>query len=126
MGKRTEQVKPKLNCMVYRKGELIRTEVVTGRVAWALLSLIKAGSTGCTPINRPAPRWSDYVFRLRGQGINVETKTEDHGGAYAGTHAVYILHDDIRIVGGNLAEYLRSSDGVREFGGVSFAIGAPA
>jgi hypothetical protein len=121
-----QSIKPKVECLIYRNGELSRSEIVTGRVAWALLSLIAAGAKGCTPITRPAPRWSDYVFRLRKQGFNVETKDEAHGGPYAGTHAIYILHDRVEVFGGNLAEYLRSPDGRREFGNVQFGAGLAA
>jgi hypothetical protein len=95
-----QSIKPKVECLIYRNDELTRSGIVTGRVAWALLSLIAAGAKGCTPITRPAPRWSDYVFRLRKQGFNVETKDEAHGGPYAGTYAIYILHDRVEVFGG--------------------------
>lgn len=117
-------VKPKFNVIIRRNGEAVRTTQVVGRVAWAMLSLMHAGSTGCTPINRPAPRWSDYVFRLRGQGFNVETIDESHGGAFAGSHARYVLHDQVSIVDGNLREYLASPDGQREFGRFGFVSAA--
>ena len=64
---------------------------VNGRDRWALDQLIIAGSIGCTPIQNPAPRWSAYVFNLRGHGIPIETVTEAHGGAFSGTHARYVL-----------------------------------
>lgn len=113
-------IKPRLGVIIRRNGEVVRTTEVIGRVAWAMLSLMRAGSTGCTPITRPAPRWSDYVFRLRGLGFNVETIDESHGGAFAGSHAKYVLHDQVSIVSGNLREYLASEDGRREFGGAQF------
>jgi len=50
-----------------------------------------AGSIGCTPINQPAPRWSAYIFNLRALNVPVETITETHKGAFAGTHARYVL-----------------------------------
>jgi hypothetical protein len=62
-----------------------------GRELWALQNLIDAGISGCTPIDNPGPRWSDYIFKLRRRGIDVETVTEAHGGPYKGTHARYIL-----------------------------------
>lgn len=64
---------------------------VSGRDRWALESLIDAGAKGCTPINDPAPRWSAYVFNLRGIGIPIETHTEAHKGPFSGTHARYEL-----------------------------------
>ena len=39
---------------------------VTGREAWAFDRLREAGARGCTPRTEPAPRWSAYVFNLRG------------------------------------------------------------
>ena len=64
---------------------------VKGREAWALQRLADAGKRGCTPIEQPAPRWSAYVHRLRGHGVPIETIHENHGGAFAGTHARYVL-----------------------------------
>jgi hypothetical protein len=64
---------------------------VSGRDRWALAALIEAGAKGCTPINDPAPRWSAYVFNLRGIGIPIETHTEAHAGPFSGTHARYEL-----------------------------------
>jgi hypothetical protein len=92
-----------------------------GRVGWAILSLIRAGRTGCTPITRPAPRWSDYVFKARALGFNIETIHEGHEGSFAGHHARYVLHDRVTVEGGTLAEYLASPDGHREFGAADFA-----
>lgn len=71
---------------------------VHGRDAWALDQLIRAGAAGCTPITNPAPRWSHYVYKLRRAGIEVETITENHGGAYAGHHARYVLRVPVSIV----------------------------
>lgn len=69
-----------------------------GREAWALNELIRAGANGCTPINNPAPRWSHYVFLLRRSGLNVETVDERHGGAFAGTHARYVLRTKLEVL----------------------------
>ena len=74
------------------------TVTVTGRDAWALDRLMKAGEAGCTPIDQPAPRWSHYIFKLRRAGIAVETITENHGGAYAGNHARYVLRTPLTVV----------------------------
>jgi hypothetical protein len=63
---------------------------LTGREEWALSQLLAAGSAGCTPIDQPGPRWSDYVFKLRRRGIDIETVTETHEGPYAGHHARYV------------------------------------
>jgi len=73
------------------------TYQVIGRDAWALKNLIAAGKRGCTPIDHPGPRWSHYVWKLRGMGFVIETIHEDHGGPFAGTHARYVLHSVVTI-----------------------------
>ena len=78
---------------------------VLGREAWALRELMKAGEAGATPISNPAPRWSHYVWLLRGHGFRVETVDEPHGGPFSGTHARYILRDQVTAEGGNLLEW---------------------
>ena len=70
---------------------------VQGRVLWAFRHLLAAGEAGCTPIDTPGPRWSDYVFKLRRAGISVETITEMHGGPYAGHHARYVLRSKVTL-----------------------------
>lgn len=82
-----------------------RSVHVVGREAWALLNLVEAGATGCTPITTPGPRWSHYVWLLRRDGFHVETLNEAHGGAFSGTHARYLLHGTVTLDGGNLAEW---------------------
>ncbi len=84
---------------------------ILGREAWALLELVEAGPAGCTPIDNPAPRWSHYIWLLRGHGFTVETIDEPHAGPFSGTHARYVLHDDVKLDGGNLSEW--RADGVR-------------
>ncbi len=75
-----------------------RTLSVKGRDAWALDALLRAGERGITPIERPAPRWSQYVFKLRRAGLVVETIDEPHAGAYAGHHARYVLRSQVEVV----------------------------
>jgi hypothetical protein len=82
-----------------------RRVTVLGREAWALLELVEAGTKGCTPIDNPAPRWSHYVWLLRGDGFKVETIHEDHRGPFSGSHARYLLHDKVTLEGGNLAQW---------------------
>lgn len=69
-----------------------------GRDAWALSNLIAAGERGCTPIEHPGPRWSHYVFKLRRGGVGVVTHDEKHSGAYAGTHARYVLSAPVTVI----------------------------
>ncbi|MGR3539939.1 MAG: winged helix domain-containing protein [Hasllibacter sp.] len=66
-----------------------------GRVRWALECLLKAGAKGCTPITMPGPRWSDYVFKLRAMGVDIETVHEDHGGDFPGHHGRYVLRSRV-------------------------------
>lgn len=75
-----------------------RPITLKGRVAWAVHQLHKAGAAGCTPIDHPGPRWSDYVFKAKRLGIAVETVTESHAGAYQGHHARYVLRSPVEIV----------------------------
>ena len=69
---------------------------VTGREAWSLNRLREAGARRCTPRTEPAPRWSAYVFNLRGLGVPIETVTEQHGGEFSGTHGRYVLRCEVR------------------------------
>lgn len=71
--------------------------LLTGRDAWALVQLARAGHVGVTPIDTPGPRWSAYVFNLRSLGFNIETRNERHGPPFAGTHARYVLHEIVSI-----------------------------
>lgn len=118
----TKPMKPTCNCIVRRNGEVKGTTTVNGRVLWALLSLMREGEAGCTPIKRPAPRWSHYIHQLRTvHHIDVETIDEAHGGTFSGTHARYVLRDQVSVFGGNLDQYLRSEEGRREFPNPWFA-----
>lgn len=72
----------------------------SGRFGWSLEELVNAGNRGITPIERPAPRWSHYVFRLRRRGVRIETIPERHGGRYSGRHGRYRLKSEVRILGG--------------------------
>jgi len=119
----TKAIKPKFFATVTRNGTDARpfTIQVIGRDAWALLSLMHAGPRGCTPIDRPAPRWSHYIFKLRSAGVHIETLDETHDGSFSGSHGRYVLRDTVAVEGGNLAEYLASPEGRREFPYHAFA-----
>lgn len=86
---------PVINIKVQHGG---RTLAVSGRAAWALSKLIEAGATGCTPIDNPGPRWSDYVFKLKKLGMVIETVDEKHGGPFAGLHARYVLRSAVTVI----------------------------
>ena len=76
-----------------------RPFTVRGRDAWALLELHRAGPKGCTPIDKPGPRWSAYVHNLRHEhGLAIDTVHESHRGAFPGNHARYVLRSTIEIV----------------------------
>lgn len=69
------------------------------RLAWALLCLIEAGEAGVAPLDRPAPRWSQYISLIRRKGLVIETVFERHGGPYAGRRGRYVLRSPIAIIG---------------------------
>ncbi len=71
---------------------------VVGRDAWALRNLVGAGAAGCTPIDHPGPRWSHYIFKLRGFGFVIETVDEKHGGPFPGSHARYVLRSQVELL----------------------------
>jgi len=73
-------------------------QVFRGRFAWTLDALLHAGAAGCTPISRPAPRWSHYVWRLRGDGVSIETIDERHAGPFAVQHARYVLRNRVQVL----------------------------
>lgn len=84
--------------VTFRDGTKKRLEV-KGRVAWALGNLANAGAAGCTPIDHPGPRWSEYVRVLRHDfNLPIETVTEPHGGMFSGTHARYVLQATAELV----------------------------
>ncbi|WP_288901667.1 hypothetical protein [uncultured Sneathiella sp.] len=72
------------------------TREITGRYAWALLELKKAGKRGCTPIDNPAPRWSAYIHHLRHEyRLDIKTIWEAHEGLFPGMHARYVLQSKV-------------------------------
>lgn len=75
-----------------------QNKTVSGREAWALDQLIRAGADGVTPITHVGPRWSEYVRRLRGRGIDIETIHEGHSGAFAGRHGRYVIRASIEVM----------------------------
>ena len=71
---------------------------LVGREAWAMRNLVTAGEKGCTPIDNPGPRWSGYVYSLRGYGFVIETIHERHAGPFPGSHARYVLRTGVTIL----------------------------
>lgn len=69
-----------------------------GRFAWTLNELIEAGDRGVTSFERPAPRWSHYIYRLRRDGVGIVTTDEKHTGPYRGTHGRYRLNVPVTVV----------------------------
>lgn len=74
-----------------------RTFELDGRLGWAMAQLSMEGAKGVATIERPAPRWSAYVHRLRERGIQIDTEMEPHHGPYPGQHARYRLACDVQI-----------------------------
>ena len=88
----------KIKRLHVRRGDTGEELATVGREAWCLAQLIATGNGGVTLLERPAPRWSDYVFRLRKRGLPVQTIDEAHGGTYRGTHARYRLETPLTIL----------------------------
>ena len=84
--------------LTIRRTDTGETVSLKGREAWCMAQLIVHGNAGVTPLERPAPRWSDYVFRLRKRLLPVRTIDEAHGGAYRGHHARYRLETSVDII----------------------------
>ena len=66
--------------------------VATGRIAQTLLILIRAGARGITSGEASVYRWarrtSDYVFRLRAMGVDINMALEPAGDAYVGRYTL--------------------------------------
>lgn len=74
------------------------TVALSGRKLWAFRELHSAVLKGITSLENPAPRLSGYIHGLRGDGFNIETVREPHGGPYAGQHGRYFLRSRILAV----------------------------
>jgi hypothetical protein len=82
-----------------------REITISGRPAWTLDWLLERGAQGITSIERPAFRLSDYIFKLKKHGLDIETKHEGHGGPFAGSHGRYILQTSVKVL-----ETIRQND----------------
>lgn len=78
------------------EGDAERSIRPGGRTAWMLDRLMLVGDAGCTPLETPALRMSQYIFRLRTMyGLNIETIIEQHDGPFAGHHGRYVLRSTV-------------------------------
>ncbi len=75
-----------------------RVVTSVGREAWCFRHLVAAGARGLTTIDRPAPRWSHYIFKLRKAGLTICTDFENHGRAFPGHHGRYRLETPVTVV----------------------------
>jgi hypothetical protein len=75
-----------------------RQKNARGRMAFCLAELIAAGSNGITTIDYPGARISEYLRRLRNDGLDIETKRVAHKGPYPGSHGVFRLRSTISAV----------------------------
>jgi hypothetical protein len=72
---------------------------IRGRLGWALVQLVKAGSEGCSSRDKNAPRWPSYVYQLkRKYELRIETRFECCGGNYPGRYARYVLLSPVTIL----------------------------
>lgn len=75
------------------------TFTVTGRDAWALSELLKAGQRGCTYMDHPAPRLSRCICNLRRKySLIIKTVLEVHPDRFGGAHARYVLRSNVEII----------------------------
>jgi hypothetical protein len=68
---------------------------LTKRAEFFLEEMMAAGANGITTIDYPGVRVGDAVHKLRKAGVNIETKFEQHGGEFAGSHGRYILKSKV-------------------------------
>ena len=102
---------------VLRSDGKITQFTVKGRNRWALECLIAAGPKGCTSIDHPAPRWSEYKFNLKELGVEIDKITEMHDGPFQGHHARYVLMSRVIPRGGRtVIKGLRIAWLMRTFG----------
>jgi hypothetical protein len=69
-----------------------------GRFAQTLALLIENGPAGLSSPESPGVRLSHYVFRLRRDGVPIETQDERHSGSYAGRHGRYRLTAPVEVI----------------------------
>jgi hypothetical protein len=62
------------------------------------MTLAERGERGVTPLEWIGPRWSDYVFKAKKLGFDIETVHEGHTGPFAGRHARYVLRSPVQIL----------------------------
>jgi hypothetical protein len=79
-------------------GDEAAVKTFRGRMAWALAELVAAGADGLTTLQKPAPRWSDYVMKLRRDGVGIATEHVAHQGAYPGHHGRYRLTVPVDVI----------------------------
>ncbi len=82
---------------IIETGDTPITLALTGRLAWSLCELLKAGEQGITSLHNPAPRISHYVLTLRRKGLVIETVRAKHGGPFPGHHGIYRLVSNVTV-----------------------------
>ncbi|THD76010.1 hypothetical protein E7681_06075 [Thalassobius vesicularis] len=64
-----------------------RTEILNGRVRWAVEELRKAGPEGRTGREALGPRWAAYIYTAKHvHGIPIRDEWETHKGEHPGKH----------------------------------------
>ena len=87
--------------LVFETADGPQCAAIAGRELWALRALMAAGAVGVTPLSWPGPRWSCYIHRLRGRGLDIETLREAHGGDFPGRHGRYVRRSPVALAGGS-------------------------
>ncbi len=94
IGKRQDD--PVIEITVLLNGQ--KMAVAPARVAFAVHALIERGEGGVTPLEWIGPRWSDYIFKAKKLGFDIETVYEGHRGAFAERHGRYVMRSPVQVV----------------------------
>lgn len=86
-------------------GHLCEVNVV-GHARWTREEPMCAGANGCTPIERPFSRPSDYDHRICPFGVHVETFGDPNSGRSAATHTSSVPRADLTLFSENMVTNL--------------------
>ncbi len=84
--------------VTFRIGPHAEKRLVSGRSAWTLLELVKAGKRGCVAADYPGVRLAAHIYNLKSEGLAIDTRHENHKGPFPGNHGRYVLACDVEII----------------------------
>lgn len=91
--------------LAVRIGDSPTTRTFRGRFAQTLDLLVENGPAGLSSLESPGVRLSHYVFRLRREGVPIETEDERHAGPYCGRHGRYRLTAPVVVIEREVANH---------------------